>query len=378
MRNPDYQFVPTDAGAITTLLIAAYETITGVTVQPASPESLFIRWVANIVVQERALTNYAGNQNIPSRAEGENLDALGELFYSVERPQAKPAVATERFMISEAQTSAILVPAGTRVTDNERSLYWETTEDAYVAIGSTYVDVPIRCMTTGTVGNGYAVGQLSTIVDVFDYYTSCSNITVSDGGAEEASDDEYYELLRASMDGYSCAGSRGGYIFFAKQVSTEISDVVANQPDDGTVAIYVLMDDGTIAGSEIKTAVLAACSADAVRPLTDLVTVEDAATVSYNITLTYYINSTAGRSAGDIEADVTAAVSEYVKWQSAKFGRDINPDKLRQLILSVEGIKRVNLTAPSYTVLRNGLDDTIPQVASLGTISVTNGGYEDE
>ena len=137
MRNPDYQFVPVDAGAVSTLLISAYEAITGATVQPASPENLFIQWVANVIVQERSLTNYVGNQNIPSRAEGENLDALGELFYERDRPAAKAAVATERFNISAAQTSAILIPAGTRVTDNDRVLYWETVADVFIPAGNT-------------------------------------------------------------------------------------------------------------------------------------------------------------------------------------------------------------------------------------------------
>lgn len=50
------------------------------------PEKLFIQFVAAVVIQERGLNNYTGNQNIPSRAEGENLDALAELFYVTQRP----------------------------------------------------------------------------------------------------------------------------------------------------------------------------------------------------------------------------------------------------------------------------------------------------
>ena len=93
-RNKEYQFVATDAQEIVNYLIAAYEKLTGVSVLPASPEKLFIQWAANIIIHERALTNYAGNQNIPSRAEGANLDALGELFYLQQRPGSKPAYCT--------------------------------------------------------------------------------------------------------------------------------------------------------------------------------------------------------------------------------------------------------------------------------------------
>lgn len=68
-RNPEYQFIPTDANAVTALIISVYEKMMGVTVRPASPEMQFIRWMADVIIQERALTNYTGNQNIPSRAE---------------------------------------------------------------------------------------------------------------------------------------------------------------------------------------------------------------------------------------------------------------------------------------------------------------------
>ncbi len=376
-RNTEYQFVSTSTETLEALLVAGYEKITGVSVKPASPEKLFIQWVTSIVLQERVLNNYTGNQNLPSRAEGSNLDSLGELFYVTQRPTAQAAVCTERFYISQAQTVAVLIPSGTRVTDASSTLVWATTADAYIAIGSTYADVAVRCQTSGAVGNGYAAGQLNTIVDLFDYYDHCENITASDDGADEASDDEYYELMRASMDGYSCAGATGGYIYFAKQVSTEISDVVANRPGDGRVNLYVLMDDGTIATAEIKSAVLAACSPDTVRPLTDYVEVQDPETVSYDIAFTYYIPRNSALSSIDIQAAVDAAVQKYVAWQCGRLGRDINPSYLIGLLMQT-GIKRVVLTGPDYTALRDGRDNTVPQVAAVGTITATDGGYEDE
>lgn len=376
-RNTQYQFVSTDTAVLVSSLVSGYEKITGVSVQPASPEKLFIQWVADIIVQERVLNNYTGNQNIPSRSEGENLDALGELFYVVERPAAQPAVCNMRFHISEAQETAILIPAGTRITDASSTLVWETVADVYVDIGDTYADVQIRCQTPGVVGNDYAIGQINTIVDLFDYYDHCENTTASDDGADEATDDEYYELMRASQDAFSTAGPKGGYIYIAKQVSTEIADVVANSPSAGKVALYVLMDDGTIATQETKSAVLAACSEDSKRPLTDSVEVKDPQTVEYDIKFTYYIPSESTSSSANIEAAVDAAVKEYVSWQCAKLGRDINPSKLVGLLMQT-GIKRVELTSPIFTSLKDGSDNTAPQVAEVGEITATNGGHEDE
>lgn len=375
-RNPEYQFIPTDTDAVTELVTAVYEKITGTSVRPGSPERLFIQWVGSVLVQERVLSNYAANQNIPSRAEGENLDALAALTNCRPRPEAERAVCTMRFFISQAQTSAILIPTGTRVTD-AGGLVWETFADAYVSIGELSADVPVRCQTAGTAGNGRKPGQISAIVDLYDYYDHCENITVSDGGADRATDEEYYELMRASMDSYSCAGAKGGYIYFAKQVSTEIADVIAASPTPGVVKLYVLMKDGTLAGEEIKNAVLAACSADDVRPLTDLVTVEDAETVEYHVAFTYYTQKGTVKSAAQIAADVQAAVDAYTAWQGARLGRDINPSYLVGLLMDT-GVKRVEVTAPAFTALRDGSGKDVPQIAKLGTVTVTNGGYEDE
>lgn len=213
-RNTQYKFVPTDPEEVVTELIALYEAIFETTVQPASPERLFIQYIAAAFIQERVQSNYTGNQNIPNRAEGKNLDALAELTYSKERPAAKAATCTMRFSISEAQKSAVLIPAGT--------LIWETLEDNYIPIGETHIDVErVTCQTAGTAGNGYTPGQINKLVDVYDFYTSCKNITTSAGGSNAPSDDEYYELMRSSMDAYcqrqpeNVIFRRNGMSFFA-------------------------------------------------------------------------------------------------------------------------------------------------------------------
>lgn len=376
-RDPAYQFVSTDTNGIVSDLIEGYELIMKSTVRPASPEMQLIRWIAHVIIQERVLNNWTGNQNIPSRADGENLDALAELTYIRSRPEAEAATCKMRFYISQPQEQAILIPAGTRVTDKGNALVWETEADRYIPAGESFIDAVARCQTTGTIGNGYAIGQIDTLVDIYEYYSECANTSVSDGGSDVPSDEEYYELMRASMDAYSCAGARGSYIYWAKRVSTKIADVAANSPVPGVVKLYVLMDDGTLATEGLKREVLEACSADEVRPLTDQVFVEDAETVDYSIAFAYYTQTGAGKSAVEIQEAVEGAVQKYVAWQSAKLGRDINPSVLVGYLMQT-GIKRVVLTEPAFTVLRDD-GKTAPQVARLaGAPTITNGGYEDE
>ena len=288
-----------------------------------------------------------------------------------------------RFNISEARQSAILIPSGTRVTDANASLYWATTADEYVPIGSTYTDVTVVCQTSGTVGNDFAVGDINTIVDVYDYYSGCSNVTASANGSDAPDDDGFYQLLLDSQAAWSSAGPVGSYKYFAKSVSTKIADVVANSPSPGTVCLYAVMDDGSIAPDETKKAMVEVCSADEVRPLTDHVISGDPDVVNYNIDLTYYLTRDGDISAADAQTRVNEAVQQYIGWQSGKMGRDINPDKLRYLLLEV-GIKRVDLQQPAFTPLEDGkpsvdlTSDKVPQVAKVGTVTVKSGGYEDE
>lgn len=381
-----YVFVNGDPQAMVEKLTAKYEDITKRTVHPASPEKLFIQWVAAAMVLLAEQINFAGNQNIPSKAVGTGLDNLAQIFYIKERPQAKPATVTLQFTISEAQSSSVLVPAGTRVTTTDHSIVFVTDADVYVTAGETTVTVSATCETEGTIGNGYEAGQLSTCVDLFAYYSSVTNLTMSDGGSDVPTDDEFYDLLVMSQDAYTSAGARGAYEYYTRRVSTDIRDVIVNSPSPCVVHIYAVMKDGTLASSEMKAAILAACNDEEIRPLTDQVSVEDAEEVTYNITMTYYLSRDSTESAATIQANVEAAVQEFIAWENGRIGRDINPSKLNQLVIDA-GAKRTVITSPTYTVLKNGTvedpstadpEDYIPQLAKIGTVTLTNGGYEDE
>lgn len=450
----EYQFVSQDTSEIIGEMISAYESQTGRTLRDADPDRLFLAWIASLIVQERTNQNYVGNQNIPSRARGENLDELGKWIFGLERREAQPAHTTMRFTVGTARSAPIIVPAGTRMTDDEKKIVWETVAEGTIAAGTLYVDISTVCQTAGTIGNGYAAGRINTLIDVDNvpYDVKVENTTESAGGSQTETDAEYYARLRASLDGYSSAGSRGAYIYLAKAVSSQIADVQVTRPrrtrietltvwtdgsdscafiggdwlipdtltvtggtiatdytvdyaaglltitltDGGALAsaetlsvtiqedcagcvdIYALMDDGEIAGEEIKSAIEAACSDNTVRPLTDKVAVKDAEYYSYTVSLTYYPAKDDERSTSQIAADVSAAVTEYVKWQSAKIGRDINPSKLYALVMAT-GVKRVSIAYPAYHALSDGSDAAAPQVARLnGTPTITNGGAEDE
>ncbi len=384
-RNQEmHSFISMDAEEIDADVAAIYTAVTGKT-KPSGVDLLFCKILSNVTLYNAANTNYAANQNLASRASGSDLDALGEIYYEQKRPSATYAGTIVQFTLSEAQNEAIIIPAGTRVTDIDGIIVFTTDEDLQIDAGDTTGTIHATCTTIGTDGNGYTAGEICVCVDVFPYYDSCENTDTSGGGSDVPTDDEYYNLLIQSQDAYSSCGSEGAYIYFAKKASSEIADVVVNSPSAGEVYIYCLMSDGSIAGSEEKAAVLAQCDAKEHRPLTDKVTIGDPDQVSYTVNMTYYIPRNTTASAAAVQSAVAQAVAEYVLWQSGKLGRDIVPDELIARVKAA-GVKRCVITSPVYTVLRDGvitdpdadLADTVPQVAKCTGITLTNGGYEDE
>ena len=105
--------------------------------------------------------------------------------------------------------------------------------------------------------------------------------------------------------------------------------------------------------------VLAACSADDVRPLTDMVTVEAPETHEYDIELTYY---TTKANESEVVQNVEGsggAIDQYINWQGSTLNQDINPDELRKRILCPDwaddliGATRVQIIKPEYTELNS-------------------------
>ena len=366
----DINFVETDPEAIVSEMVATFEATAGRTLSPADPYKILIMWAANIIAQERTLINQSARKNLLMYATGEYLDALAELFHDCTRLAAEPAVVTMRFYISTAQAAAIKIKAGTRVTaDNE--IYFSTKTDCTINAGALYADVIAECVTAGTTGNGYEMGQISTLVDVFNYYQSCTNTTVSEGGSDEETDAEFYERIKLSNDTWSTAGPGNAYTYYAKSVSNTIADVKPVSENPGEVDVYILLDGGQIPGEALLAEVESALSADKVRPLTDKVTVKAANAINYNINLTYYIDANDEGQAQEIEAAVTEAIEEFKTWQCAKMGRDINPSRLISLIMAA-GVKRVEVTEPVFLSVGNSA------VALCVMETAINGGVEDE
>ncbi len=366
---PDIDFINVDAAEIQQEVFESYTSITGRDV-PAQgdPVRLFLLFIADVIIRLENKINYTGKMNLLKYAEGDFLDQLGALV-ETERIPASAATTTIEATLSDVQESEVIIPAGTRVSP-AANIYFATDAALIITAGETAGTVSATCTETGAAGNGYLPGEVNQIVDPVPFVATMVNTTTTEGGAEQEDDDDYRERIHEAPERFSTAGPAGAYRFYTMSVNSAITDAAVWSPDPGVVEIRPLLEGGELPGEELIADVLEALNDDRIRPLTDKVQVIAPDVVSFDIDASYYIDSDA--DAAKVEAAVTSAVEDFILWQKAKLGRDINPSRLISKMMAVSGVKRVEITAPVFTEVG------ITQVAIAENVSVVMAGSEDE
>lgn len=375
---PDISFIDNkDIDQVRQEMVADYESFiseaTGqtVTLERSSVHRMELYAAAAQIYQAMQYIDRQGKQSILKYSYSDFLDNLA-IFKGVTRNPATPATTTLRFTLSAERDTATGIPQGTRVS-TAGAIYFATDVYAEIPAGSTTVDVPATCTVAGTDGNGFAAGELATIVDPIPYVASVTNTTATEGGAEiESDDDDLAERVFLAPGAYSTAGPEDGYLYHAKAYSAAIGDVVATSNQAaGTVDIVFIMADGSTPGEEMIEGLEGYLQGKTIRPMTDLVRVAAPQEVTYTINLTYYINRSDSAKAVTIQAAVAQAVADYQTWQRA-IGRDINPSQLVRMVMDA-GAKRVTVTAPTYTAV-----DATKVSALQGDAVISYGGLEDD
>ena len=282
------------------------------------------------------------------------LDLCGD-DVSTPRLQAQPALTTLRFTAVLSGSEQIAVPKGTRVNAGQTSFV--TTEAALLTAAQSSAEVAAECTETGTVGNGWSVGQINSLserlhptIDV-----AVSNATVSAGGVEIEGDEAYRERVLLAPESFSVAGPVGAYQYWARQASPAVVDVhVANdtdgggQPIGGRVAVTVLAKDG-LPNAELIGKIQAALSAEKRRPLCDTVVVKAPTAVDY--TLDAELTLFTGTDARTAKAAAEQAWAVYEAARRSRLGLDIVPLDI-QTALKVAGVYNVVLHNLPLTVVK--------------------------
>lgn len=370
----DFDFVETDSAKLYTSIIGSLMDSCDEALYPGDERRIFGEGIVALFVSLFSLFNDKAKQRTLRYARGNVLDAIGERYGIVRAAPAK-ATAYFRFSVSEPQSQNIIIPAGTRIT-SDGTVYFATTETAVLPAGDTIVLVLGECTEGGSAYNGFADGTIVTLVDLIPYIDAVKNFTATMGGDDgepytEEGDNRYRERILLAPATQSTAGPESAYRYFVLSADSDIADVTIECPEDApnTVNIYPLMRGGDLPDADTRMKIRAALSDD-VRPMTDYVDVLTPEVVEYEVELKYYCTKDDEANTIQTIESVGGAIDQYITWQSAALGRDVNPDQLRRFLLAPAygtGAVRVDVIKPAFAEL------TKAQVARLtGTPVVTH------
>lgn len=335
-------FIDNNPEQITRELIASYEAMTGKTLYPGQVERLLIDLWAYRESLTRSAINDAARQNLVRFARAPMLDYLGELV-GVTRLPARPARTQVRVSFAAPLVSGLMIEAGRRA-ETGAGVQFAAAQPVVAPAGATSVELAVVAVVPGMAGNGYVPGQLNRWVDELPVESTLANITVTSGGANQETDDRLRERIMLAPESFSVAGSRLAYRHHAMSAHPDIVDVAVTNPEPGVVRLHPLMRGGALPDAAVLAAVLATCSDEKVRPLTD--TVETAAPEVTNYALNAHLTLFYQGDQERVLASATAAAEALTEKLRTRLGQDVVPSQF-VAALSVPGVYRVDLPAPA-------------------------------
>ncbi|MFQ8778360.1 MAG: baseplate J/gp47 family protein [Roseburia sp.] len=96
-----------------------------------------------------------------------------------------------------------------------------TMEDAEIPAGEAYVDVQIKCASTGEATNAYNAGEINQMMAPIAYIGSVANVSKTEGGSDAESDEDLAERIYLAPSEYSTAGPEDAYVAKVKKCSGE-------------------------------------------------------------------------------------------------------------------------------------------------------------
>lgn len=371
---PEVEFIEVDIENMLANMIAEYEDAyyqqTGKIkkLQSGDPIRIFIYSQALRLYQAYELINYVGKQNLLKYATSTALDNIAAR-YGIVRKEAQKAICTIKFYLSAPQSEDIYIPQYTKIS-NGQNVFFQTTSQLEIKAGEIEAETRAEAVEAGENSNSFLPGQLNVLVDPVAYVQKVENIDLTQGGAEIEDDESFRNRIFLAPESFSVAGPSGAYEYFSKQFSEEIGDLKIKSNNPGEVDIYVLLKNGEFATETFLEELKDYLSDANRRPLTDKVVVSGPVQETYNIELTYFIDSANSNLENSIKQKVENAIEDYILWQKSSIGRDINPSELVRKIINA-GAKRVEITAPIF----KDIDDI--NVAVVENKNILYGGIEN-
>lgn len=318
--------------------------------------------------------------NLLKYTTGEYLDNL-VAGKNIDRKKGGGAVCRVRFTLSEVQDEDYVIDAGTQLIKD--SIVFATAKELIIKAGELTGEIDAACTVKGISGNGIDIGVLNTLVFPLAYVDSVSNITVSAGGDDEESEEDYKNRILNGIYGRSTGGSVPSYDFFIRKYDSEIRDVyikerLRNGDPTGTVDITLLYPEKLeVQFNQRKEALLKNLIDNGIKVLTDRLEFKLPGKVNVKYKLEYYLLNSNERELKEKQANIDKDISRYQSSIDSVLGGAYEEDVIYSILIAngAKNIAKVN--ADGYNA-RKYIKAAPDELLDFGECVLTYKGTTDE
>ena len=297
------------------------------------------------------------DQSFPQTAQGTYLDYHAETR-GITRGAAEKAAGVIRFAAADKVTAACPIEKGT-VCMTAEGVRFETTEDAAIAVGSQWVDVPAQAVEAGAGGNVIA-GTVTLLSAMPVGVVQCTNPTAFSGGCDAESDEALRGRVLASYQRLPNGANAAYYEQEAMRYpGVAAAKAVGRARGIGTVNVVIATHAGVP-----DAALLAAVETDLQKKREIAVDVKVLAPAVETVAVTAALKAAPGYTFAEAKAGAQSALEAL--FTGGLLGKSVTTARLLTLLCGVEGVENVHLTAPAADVAVGSTE-----LPMLGTVTIS-------
>lgn len=297
------------------------------------------------------------DQSFPQTAQGTYLDYHAETR-GITRGAAEKAAGVIRFAAADKVTAACPIEKGT-VCMTAEGVRFETTEDAAIAVGSQWVDVPAQAAEAGAGGNVIA-GTVTLLSAMPVGVVQCTNPAAFSGGCDAESDEALRGRVLASYQRLPNGANAAYYEQEAMRYpGVAAAKAVGRARGIGTVNVVIATHAGVP-----DAALLAAVETDLQKKREIAVGVKVLAPAVETVAVTAALKVAPGYTFAEVKAGAQSALEAL--FTGELLGKSVTTARLLTLLCGVEGVENVHLTAPAADVAVGSTE-----LPMLGTVTIS-------
>ena len=297
------------------------------------------------------------DQSFPQTAQGMYLDYHAETR-GITRGAAEKAAGVIRFAAADKVTAACPIEKGT-VCMTAEGVRFETTEDAAIAVGSQWVDVPAQAVEAGAGGNVIA-GTVTLLSAMPVGVVQCTNPAAFSGGCDAESDEALRGRVLASYQRLPNGANAAYYEQEAMRYpGVAAAKAVGRARGIGTVNVVIATHAGVP-----DAALLAAVETDLQKKREIAVDVKVLAPTVETVAVTAALKAAPGYTFAEAKAGAQSALEAL--FTGGLLGKSVTTARLLTLLCGVEGVENVHLTAPAADVAVGSTE-----LPMLGTVTLS-------